>query len=629
MMPGVRSITLSDSQTIQSLIRAIADSISLTSGYDDSENLLRRIASQISYPAGLYLKNSHWPSQLTAYGVPLELSLSLDGSRSAFRYVTDNADHRFSLSQNWTQYLTAANECTGVSSAVLSDLFTSHLDVNPPTTRSPVYIGQGYGSDGQRRGTIYFFIGGISQAGFEQRYASDVAALDASFESVGGRRPDRYHGVAYDFDESGTAYRTKYYAWLDRDPSDRAFFDLLGNQQGLMCSKKLMDHLAYSLGKARNTHSTLLQSSISHGSCNSKIFLNAQAWSFDRPHGLRTVIQWLADQECIDLSPLFAILDIFSARGIALLPLWLAMSGPIDATSITFYFEPILDPSVSGKRADELSQDHLNSALERGVRYLLGRQLPQGGWPRDLTGGPDLAITSQLALSLSSIKEAHGALAKTSVLLSDKELASTKNPQVRALAMLAAHRLVLKASCEPLPNFDAKASPECIAMEMLATLEMIKGGAPQLEEVLSLLSKTEQWSGGWSGIADDLYVTVRVIELLKLIFSLDLPGSSRALEMMTRAAYIFVERPIAAEAAKIALWLKGRLLCGSDLKHASVDRALSFLVGSQMPDGRWLPTPFEKADGSSSYLDPQGLMTTAMVVETLALILGSLTDIEQ
>src|SRR5205085_5755366 len=113
-------------------------------GQGKRARLCSQIASNIREPVKWYLEHVQWPSTLTAYGIPLELSLSLDRSGSpSFRYTVDLADHRFWLAENWTRYLETAVKLTAASPTSLFRLFTGHLDANPPATRSPVYHGVG------------------------------------------------------------------------------------------------------------------------------------------------------------------------------------------------------------------------------------------------------------------------------------------------------------------------------------------------------------------------------------------------------------------------------------------------------------------------------------------------------
>jgi hypothetical protein len=79
------------------------------------------------------------------------------------------------------------------------ELFTTHLDANDVTTRCHVYHSVRYGVGDARRASIYFNFAGLPRLAFEQRFAKPVAVIDAALTSAGGRRPDRYHIVSYDF----------------------------------------------------------------------------------------------------------------------------------------------------------------------------------------------------------------------------------------------------------------------------------------------------------------------------------------------------------------------------------------------------------------------------------------------
>ena len=606
----------------EALAEAISHSITIITGQGKRARLCGQIASTIREPVKWYLEHFQWPSTLTAYGIPLELSLSLDRSGSpSFRYTVDLADHRFWLAENWTRYLETAVKLTAASPTSLFRLFTGHLDANPPATRSPVYHGVGYGSGGAFRTSIYFFIGGLSSPEFKQRFASEVAVIDQQLVSAGGCRPERYHGVSYDFDETGLIRRTKFYAWLDLVSPFNRLREYVGNLSDLTFVQDLMDHLRATLGPNRSTRSTILQSSLSGKPmvCGQKIFLHGPAWQLSGPKGQLELVKYLSTHSRANILHLYALLSVFETYSIPLLPVWLAIGVGGATPTFTFYFAPILDHVLSALPSREV----MERMLARAVEYLFACRSADGVWSDGTGGDPDYLVTARVAACLARVQGSREQLHSTGIWLLEK-LCGQDPQQVSeatAFSMLALSRLAvaIPESAQRLKQNDGV--PESVALDLLAAIETGQWSEVQIEMALERLAKCERWTGGWSGTQDDLHVTVRVIEALRRTGELVPSSREKADGMIDRASYRFSDYPVSREPAEVGLWLKGLLLSGQNLIDASVTRALTFLNDCQQPEGQWLATPFQSTNGERAYLDPRCLFTTAIVIEALALLL--------
>jgi hypothetical protein len=609
----------------EALADAIAHSIAIITGHSNRKALRRQTASNISEPVQRYLDHVHWPSTLTAYGIPIELSLSLDGKgHPSFRYTVDLADHRFWLAENWNRYLEAAAKLTSAPNTSLFRLFTAHLDANPPTTRSPVYHGVGYGADGIRRTSLYFFIGGLSRSEFDRRFAAEMTVIDGHLLSAGGQRPERHHGISYDFNETGVIRRTKFYSWLDlTSPLDR-LAEQLGDQPDLIFVQQLMDHFRATLGPNRTNKSIILQSSLSGKPivCRQKIFLHAPGWRLDGPEGQLELVKYLSNHSGVDLSQLFALFSVFEVHSIPLLPVWLAVGKGDPAPALTFYFAPILDPLLAAPLDPRETAERM---LSRAVEYLFASRLTDGVWSDGTNGDPDDVVTARVAACLARVPGAMEALDPTAGWLAARLRSENQDrsqvSEATAFSMLALSRLAFPAPELAQPLEQEEGPPETLALNLLATLEAGLWSERQVETVLNRLAHVELWIGGWSGIADELYVTVQVVEALNRAIQIVPDSQGVAVDMMIRASYRFSDHPIPAEAAKVGLWLKGWLLSRQDPNDSSVVRALSFLHESQQSEGQWLATPFQTTTGERAYLDPRCLFTTAIVVESLAMLL--------
>ncbi len=629
MMRAARSRSpINRRAAVDALIDAVAASGALISG-GARDDVLADAAASIREPVTWYLEHVHWPSYLTAHGIPLELSVAIDErGHASFRYATDRADHRSWLAGNWSRYRDAAVEITGAPVMTIGKLLTDHLGINPPTLRSPVYHGVGYAS-GRRRSSIYFFIGGLSRNDFERRFRRQAAAIDKTLTRDGGRRPDRYHGVAYDFDERAAIYRTKFYAWVDLEKPLVDLREVLGTGHDLGTAQALMSHLRQRVQPSRNARCTLLQSSLSGHPlrCRHKLFLHCDAWRLNHPDALLEVIKFLSSRTKIDLSPLYGMLSVFGASEIPLLPVWVAVGPGDSAASLTFYFAPMLERAVA---ATSVTSAGVERMCRRGVDYLLARRGRDGSWSDGDRGCPPEILTPRIAVALSGRRQSPKDLRATRRWLAHRSSDATVIRHAREAALqsqLALHRLGFETATTKVVRGTSE-SPELAGLELLLSVETGPARKPRVDRILGALRRRERWSGGWSGGMDDLTVTTRVVEGLAAVADSAAPGRALAAQMLKRAAYVYSERPVPSEPAQIALWLKGRTLCGRDPAHPSVARALAHLSLLQQRDGRWLATPFETSSGEHADLDASGLATTALVVEALDMLLDRTARLE-
>lgn len=586
---------------------------------DEADMLVRE-------PLSSYLEHVHWPSNLTGTGMPIEISLALDApDKATFRYTTDLANHNLWLAGNWRRYLDVACETTGTSEENIWRLFADHVTVNPPTLRSPVYHGVGYGEGGLRRSSIYFFIGGLTPVEFAKRFATQVEVIEASLGPE-GRRPARFHGVSYDFDDGGGPYRTKFYGWLDLEKPATRLSDTLGSGHGLEMAQALMNYLIQFTGPQWGTRSTLLQSNLSGDplTCGHKIFLNCEAWNLDRPEAILRVVEYLADASAIDLSPLYGVLASFADAEITLLPQWIAIGQGEANAPLTFYFTPEVAKSITVSQPVKSLADLIDPA----VRHLLRTRSPDGSWSNDQDGDPSIEATAVVAVSLANIRELREELGLTRRWLVSRLRAdpSLSTGRIGLLAQLAVSRLDPSRNEFTEPVACTTGTIELDALELLVRAETRHWSDSRATTVLTRLADDERWIGGWAGDLDHVSVTTRIIEALQSAQSACDGRLTQASELIARASYLYSEYPVVSEPAAIAAWLKGGLLSNCSIPHASIGRALDHLSAAQHASGYWLSTPVEHSSGKRGNFDQKCLLTTAQVVESLAIAQSRMTS---
>ena len=456
----------------------------------------------------LYREHPHWPSRLTSTGLPLEFSIAIDGrGRPTLRLLFDLADHRFWLEGNYGRYFSAAAELTGAAPERLYRLFSEHLDGGVPTTRSPVYHGVRWGQGDSRHTTLYLFIGGLGRAEVERRFAGPLATIDAGLAVAGGRRPERYHVVAYDFDEAAALRRTKLYGWLEVDGS--RVRDVLGEEPCVAAAEEIAAHLGVEARDGQRDRALLLQSSVSGtpAKCGHKVIFNGNAWGFDSSEMLSEVGLHLSRRFGVDLSALRTLISAFEAHGICLLPSWLGLGHDRPAPACTFYFVPVPEHQEAAYRGGGLSA-RMTQAIRRAVEYLFGQRSPDGSWSDGPHGDADVVTTARVAAALTAVPEALDRLRNTGHWLTRRmleDVALRADPEAGPLSVLVLQRLGLSAPAGTVRVLlDSAGPPERVALVLQARLAARRCTAAQGDALLQELLERERWSGGWSGASDDL-----------------------------------------------------------------------------------------------------------------------------
>lgn len=622
-MPTGTLLRTDNSQAVQLLSETLATAVTLISGRETSgvEAIARSIRATIERPVDWYFEHAHWPSRLTANGFPVELSITIDGQGAAsVRYIVDLSDHWGWLAENWTRYLRAAAELTGAPVPILFSLLTTHLHQSPSTVRSPVLHGLRYGPGGVRHSTLYLFVD-LLRAAFEERFPEFARAIDRSLAGAVGHGPSRYSFVSFDFSDTGKHYRTKSYGWLTFEESEQRLTLLAAEQPALAAAEAFVNQLRQMSRADGAMRPILFQSSLSGrpSRCRHKMLLNASDWGFDDREVFKEVVAYFLKRSA-RLDPLYTLLSVFEVGEVPLLPTWIGIGGGRDVPSLSFYFLPVFDAGVAASSRSQ--EDNVDRMLLQGLRYLFAVRSPDGSWRDGEGGSSGFVLTARLARALSLVSEARDTLGSTADWLARQPGAregEAEQLEAASHARIALQRL--DRSVQSSHVDDAPVGlPEITALQLLAGVESGTWSDDAIGDSVASLSQSERWRGGWSGAADDLLVTVRVVDALTAVAASASSSSANAAELLRRSKYCFSESPMRAEGNRIGLWLKGWLLCGQNPIHPRLTRALAQLAAEQQHDGSWRATPFQPSSGERPYLDPRSLTTTAIVVEALALL---------
>jgi hypothetical protein len=595
------------------LIDAVSTSLALAAGVGSKNGFVEECRDTIGEAVSLYLEHPHWPTYLTDYG-PVEICVNFGGPKGPqVRYLADIADHRFRISGNWMNMVKKAITLSGSDEAAMTQLFASHLQLNPPTTRSQVYHGIGYGTGNLRRTTLYFVCGGASRSTFADKFGSPIKAAVADLQSAGGDCDPAFHSVSYDFGSNGALRRSKYYAWLDRDRQLHSLESVFGRHGELALPIDAVEDLRKTTGVSPGRNSIMLQSSMASDSqaWRHKIYLACRPWQLESIKGQKAVLELLSRRFGTDLSLLYAVLDAFLQSGIRLMPTWVAL-GPNSES--TFYFAPLVARELAGNVEDLYTQSKIGLMIKKGIDYLASLRLPDGSWSDDGQADTPYWLTARIALALTELPE--GSLfgkAAVDWLSSSAEKADAISG---LLAELAALRMGSRLE-RRLPT-RARKSIEEHAMELMIGAQQDGADAASLSESFKALERNEIWTGGWTGVHESLLVTTMTVEALLVVAKAHCSYSERAYRMIARARYCYTEVPVRGEPARLAIWLKGWLLCGQDGARSSVVRALGLLAEMQLADGSWPASPYETAIGDSAYYDSKRLLTTAQVIVALS-----------
>ena len=590
----------SRSDTADPVIPAILAAIGSVGNRRERGQLLEEVSGLIGEPLRWSREYIHWPTGMGAHCNPVEVSVSLnERGAPSLRLLADLQDHRFQLAGNWGNYLRTGARITGASEAQVALLMSQHLDVDPPNTRTPVYHGMRYGAKG-RHASLYFSTVTWPSQLMRQRIPATAAIAELQRE---GSNAPWVHLVGYDFDEAGSIYRTKLYAWLDRDGALRKLADGLHDAPGIDTAQGLLDRLTKVRRMDTPQESTLAQFSMLNGSktWTRKLYLHAPKWRFDNAAGLGEVVRFMASEWGADVSNLMDVLTLFSSHGVRLLPTGIAVGLTAKAPPpYTFYFVPTVGlPAISG-----VTRARLRSIYARSIKAIV-RQA-DGGWP-DLAERGRADTLSRIRLALSGQPAVRGKLAEW-------RLADT-SATCRARELLTCVRLGVPADAG---ECEASAPPELTALRLLIGLESKRGSDDEIISAVERLIAQERWGGGWAGPGGELEVTVVVMEALLKTLHEKPSLSERLTPLLGRTIHWLRALPVPREPARVALWIKGIVIAGDTRCRVSVERGLAYLAECQQKDGTWLPSALESADGDRACVDAHGWLATALVSEALA-----------
>jgi hypothetical protein len=601
-------------------LAAALSSIAALGNRTPAGRLIEEVDCLTTQPLRWFRDHIHWPSGMGSHGIPVEVSISLKNpSQPSFHILSDPQDHRFLLAGNWASYVRAGARLTGLSEARVALLMAQHLDVNPPNTRTPLYHGLRYGRKG-RHSSLYFSTVSWPKELTRQRFPESAGIPELQRE---GPNAPWVHGAGYDFDETGSLYRTKLYAWLDRDSPLQQLCDSVGDAPGVTSAQRLLDHLKKVRRIDTPQESTLLQFSLPLGSRQSwtrKLYLHAPKWQFDNPAGLGDLVRYVARQWGVDGSKLIEVLTIFSSHRVPLLPsgIGFGLSGPVP-TDASFYFAPVVGLSSSAP-----TRARLRSIYRKSTRAIL--QQAKRGWP-DLPPRERTVAISRIRLALAGQPALRRELAELDAAKAGAGQQDRSDPICLVRDALTCLRLGIPGDSAGAVPFDRAIgdgrrcddSPsELTALRLLVALESNCASDSEVLSAVESLMRKERWGGGWIGPGDELDVTIVVLEAL-MKASVTRPSlRPRLAPALMRTIYWLRALPVSREAARVALWIKGNQLTGDTRSGFSVDRGLAFLADSQQKDGTWLPSPFESASGDCAWLDPHGWLATALVSEILA-----------
>ena len=607
MTPG--NLSFNRSNQSDPFTSSVLDSIGIIGNRTPRRNLLADVNCLTSKPLGWYEEHVHWPTGMGNHGIPVEFSVSFKNGEPNVRLLSDPQDHRFRLAGNWRNYVSSAAKIIGTSEARVLQMMVRHLDINPPNTLTPIYFGIRYGRR-KRHSSLYLSTVSWPKGLVQKRIPTSA---DISELTMKGLNAPWVHLVGYDFDDASEIYRTKLYAWIDRDAPLHNLSKTITNAPGLTHAQALLDHLKKKHRIDMIQQSTLVQFSQLTGqpSWSRKLYLHAPKWRFDNACGLGDLIRYVA--RFVDISKLMDIFQSFSKHHILLLPTGFSMELSTRVpTTVTFYFATA--PNIA---LCSVTPTRLRSLYQKSAKAIL-LQMKQE-WPA-IPAWERPAALSRIQLALSSQPAIRPILGKFYV----AEAASAKRDGSYAvyLARETLTRVHLKCpvyreaiSGERLVG---DSLPETVALRLLAELGSKDCCRAEVFRAVESLVSQERWSGGWIGPGDELTTTVTVLEAFVRAM-----GKFRSLEgqlvpALRRTVYWLRALPVPKEAVRVALWIKGNVLVGDTYSKVSVDRGLAFLAYSQQQNGTWLPSPFESASGDCAYLDTHGWASTAIVSEVLA-----------
>jgi hypothetical protein len=397
---------------------AIADSAVALGIRDSTNTIADEIQGLITLPFDWFRQHSNWPSGLTDCGVPFEFSVAIHPDTSAsIRYAFDCTHHGRGVAGNWTRYLDYAARVTSLGPLQLENLWSllgRHLDGIPPSFRTPLLCGVGYGANGQRRASLYFNTRWMSHTQVKQRLTNSENLLSYVFERHGSFRP--LEGVAYDFDDGHQDPVTvKTYVSFDLTKLTTKLSDVAGYHPDLYAASEIFERFFSSNKPYLMDRSLLLQTRIDQNSSRhrEKVLFLCPGWGWDQPQGLAELLSYLTQTFQLNLQPLHVVLRVFREYEIILCPSFVAVGPGRPHPSITFYFCPIIDtllepmPLGDGRHASQVrnemstgvginplvgrdpNREILDQMLSDAVNYLLSKRKTDGHWSDFRLDEPD------------------------------------------------------------------------------------------------------------------------------------------------------------------------------------------------------------------------------------------------
>jgi hypothetical protein len=601
-----------------------------------------RMVPFLREPVEQFHRYLNWPAALNDSGLPVELSIKVDGPGSvALRCVVDPTDYHFGPPGNWQRYVERSIACAGCTTPEQADavreLCRAHLDGVPPDFPSRLVHGVGFVAPDRGRGSLYFRTGWLDGPGLAARLPEQAAFADELRRRYGCPLPERVEVMGYDF-EAGQLRRAKMYTWLPVR-ADRPFTELAGTHPGLTAAGDLFTRRAHAVAPGAREHAVFLQSS-GPGDSSQRLFFFPEAWGWATPAGLHDLLGRLAGDYGVDLQPLLRFRQVLAGHDIRMRLSLVSLADGAAGPSATFYFLPT--PAAGASGAPHSAAD-VARMYEAGVRYLFGRRLASGAWP-SVPAQPvpppsgDL-VTAYVAAALSRDPALRGRLGATADRLSagpaGGPAGTAADPEAAALALVALARLG-RSSPAGRPDL-----PQCVTAgdaevtgALLAALSDPTAGDPAPEhttEVLAALLALQRPDGGWTRTrwAHDLVATGRALNALASCPA-GPAGADRTGAVRRGAAYVGAA-VVARDPFQAALWLGGWLAAGGSLRTATVHRAVELLRDQQRPEGGWAGVPVRlggsrvagtAADEDAGYvIDADGVVTTATVVEALHALL--------
>jgi hypothetical protein len=160
---------------------------------DRPDAIADEVESLVRLPAGWFLQYPSWPSGLASDGTPFELSLSIQDGKPSIRHVVDVTDHTPGVGGNWNSYLAYAQLLTGEPTDSIHSQLVEHLNGIPPTIRTPLLVGAGYGLAGVRRASLYFNTQWLPYERFKAKFGECTNRIERNISKYGGCRPSQIH----------------------------------------------------------------------------------------------------------------------------------------------------------------------------------------------------------------------------------------------------------------------------------------------------------------------------------------------------------------------------------------------------------------------------------------------------